>query len=232
MQAAMERVNDSSDFYYDPTCVLYLPLHKMEFGLAADTKYYCMSHDHYGHLIQNKDTLWRPDGREFDGDDYILVPSTSTQLNFTSEDFSIIARGNLDSLTGQSTIFCRGLQSTDGYAFYVESTGRLSAATYQALALQASRSAPSQISISTWYTLGFSRAGASLIPYKNGVDISSTVGVHINPLTSARSAKIGTLDNSIDFPFVGKMKVLAIWNRGLSALEHMNIHQYLIRQVP
>jgi len=57
------------DFIFDPSLVLYLPLHKLD-GASF------MSRDAYGHLCTVTGALWRPYGRYFDGsDDYISVTS-------------------------------------------------------------------------------------------------------------------------------------------------------------
>jgi len=56
--------------------------------------------------------------------DYVLIPAAHTQLDFTSEDFSIIARVRIDSLASHRVIFNRGLQATDGYRFIVISNGQ------------------------------------------------------------------------------------------------------------
>ena len=53
------------DFIFDPSLVLYLPLHSLD-GASL------MSKDAYGHLCTATGALWTPRGRSFDGeDDYI-----------------------------------------------------------------------------------------------------------------------------------------------------------------
>lgn len=52
------------DFIFDPSLVLYLPLHRLD-GASF------MSKDAYGHLCTVTGALWKPNGRDFDGDDYI-----------------------------------------------------------------------------------------------------------------------------------------------------------------
>ncbi len=55
-------------FIFDPSLVLYLPLHKLD-GASI------MSCDAYGHLGTVTGALWTPNGREFDGtDDKIAIP--------------------------------------------------------------------------------------------------------------------------------------------------------------
>ncbi len=62
------RLGGKADFIFDPSLVLYLPLHKLDVASF-------MSKDAYGHLCSVTGALWTPHGRSFDGvDDYIEVP--------------------------------------------------------------------------------------------------------------------------------------------------------------
>ena len=70
------------DFIFDPSLVLYLPLHKLD-GASF------MSKDAHGHLGTVTGALWMPRGRRFDGlDDYIdthLSTDLSGSGDFTAE---------------------------------------------------------------------------------------------------------------------------------------------------
>lgn len=160
--------------------------------------------------------------------DYVTIPAAHTQLNFTSEDFSIIARVNIDDLTDWRDIFLRGLHNTDGYQFYIGAAGFIYFATHQALVSQITRSSNGDIVTGNWYTIGASRSGASARTYRNGVDVTSVVGVHIDPLTCARSAKIGIYDDLAAGPLDGRMEFLRIF-RGVAlvASEHLAWHNAL-----
>lgn len=160
--------------------------------------------------------------------DYVTIPAAHTQLNFTAEDFSIIARIFIDSLAVGRTIFTRGLANVDGYRLIVFSTGILDFRTFQTPATQISSSAAGAIVIGAWYTVGISRNGASVRVYRNGIDVTATVGVHIDPLTCARSAKIGIRDDLVANPFDGHIEFLRIF-RGvaLQASEHLAWHNAL-----
>ncbi len=57
------------DFIFDPSLVLYLPLHKLD-GASI------MSRDAYGHLCTVTGALWTPRGRSFDGDDDSILLGT------------------------------------------------------------------------------------------------------------------------------------------------------------
>jgi len=159
--------------------------------------------------------------------DYVEIPADQTQLNFTSEAFSIIARIYIDDLTTSSWVFSRGHHSADGYYLFITPEGRMVILTNQLGTNQASQSTLGGITAGNWYTIGLSRDGTSIIPYRNGVDVHSIVGTHTDPATCARTAKIGIRDTLAD-PFDGKMEFLAIFSGvALSASEHEVWHNKL-----
>ena len=72
------------DFIYDPSLVLYLPLHEKD-GSSF------MSKDAYGHLCTATGALWRPNGRLLDGlDDFLSIPDSPTFTFTAGNPFSII----------------------------------------------------------------------------------------------------------------------------------------------
>lgn len=159
---------------------------------------------------------------------YVEIPADQTQLDFTTEDFSIIARIRIDDLTVSRFIFIRGSWNADGYDFWVRDTGMLIVYTSQFPGNQNSSSAVGAVLINTWYTVGMSRAGASVRVYINGVDATAVVGVHVDPLTSVRSAKIGINDNMIHNPFDGKIEFLRVFGgAALSEADHLLWHNAL-----
>lgn len=159
--------------------------------------------------------------------DYVSIAAAYTQLDFTSEAFSIIARIYIDDLTGARNVFCRGRDSRDGYFCWVGTDGRTTFFTSQSGADQTSQGSAAGIATGSWYTVGITRDGASVTIYKNGVDDTDVVGTHINPATSARVAKIGIYDNLSDNPFDGKIEFLRIFSRALPASEHLAYHNAL-----
>jgi len=156
--------------------------------------------------------------------DYIEIPADQIQLDFTSEDFSIIARVKVDDLSIRRYIFARGLEIVDGYRAYIHDSGRLEVYTQQDAAQQVTYSAVGSIVIATWYTLGLSRSGSAITIYKDGVDFTLGAGTHINPATCVRSVKIGIKDNKIGYPFDGKIEFLMVYDRALDENEHLYIH--------
>ena len=160
---------------------------------------------------------------------YVEIPAAHTQLDFTSGDFSIIARINVDDLTITRILFIRGLWNVDGYRISIAAGGEIEGYTFQAAANQRTRSAAGDIVVGTNYTIGISRTGASIRTFRNGVDVTATPAVHIDPTTSARSAKIGVDDGLILNPWDGKIEFLRIF-RGiaLAASEHLAWHNALV----
>ena len=67
----------------DPSCVLYLPLHRLD-GVSF------MSKDAYGHLCTVTGALWTPQGRNFDGIDDYIDCGNNTSVN-------LIGTGTLES---------------------------------------------------------------------------------------------------------------------------------------
>jgi len=176
--------------------------------------------------VKSPNGLWAMD---FDPDtpDYVEIPASYTQLDFTSEDFSVVLRVRLDTLTSTQYLFVRGLLNADGWYCQIHINGFLRVYTNQLAAQQASFTADGSILAATGYTLGFSRNGASIRAYINGVDSTSVAGVHINPVTCGRSAKIGIYDNLATLPFDGKITFLRICNYALSAGQHNKMHNAL-----
>jgi len=157
---------------------------------------------------------------------YVEIPAAFTQLDFTSENFSIIARVYLDTAAGYRTIFQRGARNVDGYRWlwhqdiglaFLTSTFGVEPATY---------TNAGTLSAATWYTLGVSRNGALVTLYKNGVDFTAVQGDHTTIATSSRTAKIGSSDTVTEFPFDGKIEFLRVWkHKVLTELEHKAIYE-------
>lgn len=158
--------------------------------------------------------------------DYVEL--TASQLNFTSEDFSIIMRLYADTTASTARLFVRGETDTDGYQMVLLAGGSLYFRTSQSGVSQNSYSGAGTISASTWCTLGISRSGTSVVPYIDGVDSHSTVGSHTNPATSSRTVKIAVNDNKADSPFDGKIEFLRVFGGiALPAEAHLWFHNML-----
>ena len=176
--------------------------------------------------VRQPSGLWELD---FDSGtpDYIEIPASFTQLDFTSENFSVIVRVKFDDLDTDMVLLNRGGLNADGYRFFVVSDGKINIRTFQSGAGQVTASAAGVVTTATWFTLGCTRNGVDCKVYKDGVDVNDVAGTHTDPLTSARTAKIGVHDNLATLPIDGKIAYLAIWNYALSVEQHAAYHQDL-----
>ena len=160
--------------------------------------------------------------------DYVEIPASFTQLDFTSEKFSLVVRFKVDDLTNNRYFITRGLANTDGYRLRVNVNGSLWFFTSQVAAEQNTQSSAADIATGTWYTAGLSRSGTAVTLYKNGADVTSVSGTHTDPVTCARSAKIGIYDNKAGNPFDGKIEFFRIFGDiALPAEAHLWFHNQL-----
>ena len=156
---------------------------------------------------------------------YIEIPATATQLDFTSEDFSLVVRLKMDIIMDPAQfIFSRGTHAENGYLLQINLGGTVLFYTNQLAASQYSDTGGIFLA-DVWYTIGVTRNGASVKIYSNGVDVTAISGIHINPATSAKSAKIGIHDNKINYPFDGKIEFLKIYNYALTAGQQLIEHE-------
>lgn len=204
----------------------------MAFGVGAGTTLYDKSRYRSHGAITGASWATGLHGKCLDFDptvpSYVEIPASYTQLNFTSEDFSGIVRVYLDTITPIQFIFNRGLHSTNGWCFLLHTNGRPDFETYQSQAAQLTYSNAGYVLVSNWYTLGFSRAGAAVKIYVNGVDRTDNKGIHVNPATCARSVKIGIHNDKVGYPWDGKIEFLRIFGGiALSASEHLAYHNAL-----
>jgi len=174
--------------------------------------------------------LWSLD---YDGtDNYVEIPAAFTQLNFTSENFSVIAR-IYAGLTANGAIYGRGSLNVDGWCFRVISTGHLDAITNQTpAAWQRSYTSPGDVVANTWHTIGLTRNGTSINFYRDGVLLAKGSGevAHLDPTTCARGALIGMETLPATTPFDGRIGFLRIFGGiALSAADHQRYHNKLSR---
>ncbi len=155
--------------------------------------------------------------------DYVEITPTPTQLDFTSEDLTLLVWANIDAVGARKRIIDRGLVNSDGYEFFIDSNNLIYFRTNQAAAFQESYSATPLTVAGGWYHIAFTRSGASAIPYLNGVNDANIVGAHVNPVSSSRTVKIGIADDLTSTPFEGRMSLFKIWNYALSAGQILNI---------
>lgn len=217
------RVVDGYDPYGFSTegLVLYLPLWALKDSAFKSVDAYKTT------ATVNGTVTWLPNGRDFPGtDDYLTLPATATQLNFTSGNFSIIMRVKFDVVDAHQVLYCRGLGATDGWYIMFNANTKVYLYTSQVDADQNTRSTASVTSTTAWYTIGFSRSGEDVLIYIDGAEDVEVAGTHINPVTCARTTKIGCYDD-LSLDFNGTMSDIFVYNRSLSAGEHLDIHKRL-----
>jgi len=169
--------------------------------------------------------LW---GLSYDGtNDY--VEATCPQLNFTSEDFSIVARVYLALDAVWRDLLCRGAESATGYQLksYGGNNFDIFFQTNQPTAQYTYLAAP--LVANTWYTVGITRIGAAVKIYINGADATGTTGTHGNPVTNTNSLKIGIDNDKVTAPLKGQMPYLHIVNYALTAGQHLQANDKLNR---
>lgn len=203
----------------------------MAFGLGAGTTLFDKSRYKAHGTISGADWATGVHGYCLDFNraipDYVEIPAAYDHLDFTSEDFSFIFRIKFDVFTGSPVIFCRGEAGVGGYYIQCLPTGLLWALTIQAGTNQKTQTAAGALVVGTWYTIGVSRDGAAITLYRNGVDVTSISGTHVDPVSSAETALIGIYKGAAVSAFDGKMEFLAAFGKALTASEHLAWHNAL-----
>jgi len=158
--------------------------------------------------------------------DYLeLAAASCTDMNFQAGAFSLAAWIYSDSLAADRCLFCRGVADTDGWYWYISSAGGLQFVTNQAGADQISGTPAAGIIINNWWFVGVTRLTTSVRLYVQGIDATSVVGAHVNPLTSARNLHIGIRDDEAAMPWSGYMWRPRAWGRQLAATEMRDIFE-------
>ena len=199
------------DFIFDPSLVLYLPLHKLD-GASI------MSRDAYGHLCTVTGALWRPNGRWFDGlDDKIIVPdhaSLRMSLYITIEmwcKFDTINFPETDSILEKGG---RG-GGTSEYNFYTDAGNDVwfGAALADTPAWRSGK-VILDVAQDTWYHLVITYDGANFQGYKNAVPETPVAQTGVM-YSGTSDIKIFGTSAYLD----GTCGEVRIYNRVLSPLE-------------
>lgn len=157
---------------------------------------------------------------DFDGANDLLscAAESSTDLDFTSGDFSMVVWLYPHGLGGNGRFLNKGAGGQSGWGWRITESATVFY-TSQAGATQSS--ADSGIAANTWTLRGISRVGASIRIYAAGVDATATAGTHINPTSAAaHPLEIGARTVGTDYFFDGLLWNPRIWARSLSAAEH------------
>jgi hypothetical protein len=151
-----------------------------------------------------------------------ILAAAAADLDFTTEDFSLLAWVYLDNLAAVHTIMCYGAQDIangGGYQLIISlaTPARLTFATCQATTLQSIISA-AEISAAGWYLIGATRTGTVGKTYINGQDRTDSADNIVNPATQTEPFHIGvrqiqTTGVGIDYdtPFEGYIAYPRVW---------------------
>lgn len=148
------------------------------------------------------------------------IAARSTDLDFTSGNFSCAMWVYMDSIANLPYLMCRGLANTDGWAIQIHNFGNVMFFTWQAGAQQMNLTYNWAVNVNLWLNIVVVRNGTRPVFYVNGLDktFSGIVSI-VNPLTANRDLHIGIYDDHTTSPFDGKLWYPRIWSRALSALE-------------
>lgn len=154
---------------------------------------------------------------EFDGVNNYITCGTTSDFDFTSENFSISFWFKANTLETLNLI-SRGRDSNDGWEIILRNDGRIWFRTNQASASQATTTNTGTFSTNTWYQIIITRNGADVKIYVNGVDTTDNPVSHTNPLTSSRDLTFGFGDSYSDY-FDGIIDEIRIFNDVLNQSE-------------
>ena len=211
---------------YDSSLKLWLPLSYID-GTVVDKSGYGVP------FTLTSAPYWTPLGWFFDGtnDEILATAALTTHLDFTSEDFSGIIRVKHQDSASANTLMIRSLWNQSGWEFVIDTSEAVLLYTCNPGVNPVTYTANSTVVDGEIYTIGFSRTGAAVKIYVNGIDKTDTAGTHTNPGASDRILGIGS-DGYSNNELKGTMKLVAMWSRGLAPQEHAEMHQMMSEVFP
>ncbi len=168
------------------------------------------------------------------------LAADAADLDFTTDDFTLLAWVYLDNLTNIHTIMCYGAQNIangGGYQLGISAATptTLSFSTCQATTLQTSISS-AEIAAGTWYLVGATRSAAVGKTYINGLNKTVTSAAHVNPATQTEPFHLGVrqiertaVAIDYDTPYEGFLAYPRVWDRTLpdaDMLEIFNVEKH------
>ncbi len=157
--------------------------------------------------------------------DRIVIPAANcTDLGFVAGDFSG-AMWIYPDVYGNRYLYDKS-SATAGWAFWVAgvspylamltaNAGPATQATYGAAGL----------ALAAWQLVGFTRVGATVKIFLNGIDVTVTAATHIDPAASAAiDLTIGTTVGAGAGWYDGRMWRPRIWNRALADWEMLALY--------
>jgi len=205
------------DFIFDPSLVLYVPLHQLD-GSSF------MSKDAYGHLCTVTGALWQPDGHNFDGTDDYIDCGNGASLNPTDE-VTVIAwlNPNFSSATFYGIVSKFG-GTPAGWQFYWNSAQYLYFYANDDVAVKTTSNVlVNGVWQHTAATLKSDSVSKSKI-YVNAIDKTDSVSsrtLQANDINIVIGAASSTKNN----PFNGLIGEVFVYNRALTSLEMQHNYQ-------
>ena len=208
MWETLDRIDSPEDFIYDPSLVLYAPLHKKD-GSSF------MSDDAYGHLCTVTGALWTSQGRDFDGDDDIDLGDPAS-LNFGTGNFTVEAIVKVPPTAAQRLIVDKYIGI--GWQLYVTSLGKAYWWTRDATyTTNNTCSSVSAIDDNIFHHLVGVRDGNNILLYVDaGTPVTNTPGD--TNVTAAVDCTIGAT-RIPDTWLIGTIGEVRIYSRALIPLE-------------
>lgn len=158
---------------------------------------------------------------DFDGvADRLECPAAdSADLNFTTEDFTLLAWLYNAGPVLTDSVMCQGADDVDGWELYIAASGNMTLRTNQGGA-HTDLVAATGFTAGAWVLIGVTRDGASGQFYSNGAAITTT-GTLTNPVSCAAGNifYVGCQDAAGANFWEGYMALPRIWNRELAADE-------------
>jgi len=158
--------------------------------------------------------------------DYLSIPAVGcTDLDFTAGAFAGACWVRGDAL-GNRNIMTHGVHNTDGWYWYIDTTGAMQLVTSQAGAFQTTVGTAGDIVVDTWRFVAFSRTGAAVTLTTNGENVTVTPGTHVNPVTSAaRNFYVGVNNAAGAAWYDGDLWNPRVWGRAMSVVEFKSIFE-------
>ena len=165
-------------------------------------------------------------GMRFDGtNDWIIIPD-SYELRFDSgaQDFSLVAMVMLPDASGSHLVFDKRDADDDGWRLIVSANQALGSINAIDVA-----SAAGAVANNTWTLIGFSvdRSGDGQI-YINGLASGAAVAIGGAAMATTSNIYIGRRSYANADAFAGDIDSGIIFDRILSAAEHLNIYNQYI----
>lgn len=144
-------------------------------------------------------------------------PAESADLNFTSEDITLLAWMYNSAAAGTQLLFDQGRVDVDGWQWFL-ANANLAFRTNQAGA-RTEIGAVDGVLPNVWQLTGLTRIGAVGQFYRNGAPIPTLLNGGITDAVSVaggRKLLVGVQENEISDFFTGLLAIMRIYNRALS----------------